>query len=75
MIEALADIYPEMKALSGHMAKARARRLPKAAFAKARGLIDAVLGPRKVRRLVAALDGLDDVAHLRRLLATRNAGP
>ena len=36
MIQALANISPEMKALSGHMARARGRRLPKAVAAKAR---------------------------------------
>jgi 2-methylcitrate dehydratase PrpD len=45
--------------------------------AKARGLIDPVLGPRKARRLVAAvetIEGIDDMVRLRPLLATRTEG-
>ncbi|MDH3239976.1 MAG: MmgE/PrpD family protein [Alphaproteobacteria bacterium] len=45
--------------------------------AKARSLIDPVLGPRKAKRLVAAvetIEGIDDMVGLRPLLATRTEG-
>jgi 2-methylcitrate dehydratase PrpD len=72
MIQALVEISPEMKALSGYMAKARARRLPKAVAAKARmHVLDTFAAMVSGSRL---LPGRRAIAYTRTLGGNREAG-
>lgn len=72
MIQALADISPEMKALSGHMAKARSRRLPKAVAAKAKmHILDTFAAMVSGARL---LPGRRAIAYVGALGGSREAG-
>ncbi len=71
MIQALADISPEMKALSGQMSKAGARRLRKAVAAKVRmHVLDTFAAMVSGSRL---LPGRRAIAHAGSLATTMSA--